>query len=175
VQVGPLLPQNEQLIDIDGEQMKVIYDMALGIGEPHYAQMIKADKIKAWTAYPEVGWDPVEMARSEFATMPGQERIDRDGTNVEVFMTAVRSHLNPEHVEVKKGDHVVWHITNIETAHDSTHGFQLGGYNISLSIEPGETTTFEFDAVNDGTYAFYCTEFCSALHLEMMGYLLVEP
>ena len=76
---------------------------------------------------------------------------------------------------LKKGDHVIWHITNVETAHDATHGFQLGGYNISLSIEPGETTTFEIDADRDGVYAYYCTEFCSALHLEMMGYMLVEP
>lgn len=173
--VGPLLPQNEQLIDIGGDKMAVIYDMPMGVGEPHYAQMIKADKINAWTAYPEVGWNPVTQSPSEFATKPGEERIERDGNNVEIFMTSVRSHLNPEHVEIKKGDHVTWHITNIETAHDATHGFQLGGYNISLSIEPGETTTFEFDAVNDGTYAYYCTEFCSALHLEMMGYMLVEP
>jgi nitrous-oxide reductase len=90
-------------------------------------------------------------------------------------MTAIRSHYTPEHVEIKKGDHVIWHITSIETAHDATHGFQLGGYNISLSIEPGESTTFEFDAVNEGTFPFYCTEFCSALHLEMLGYMLVEP
>ncbi len=173
--VGPLLPQNEQLIDIGGDKMSVIYDMAMGVGEPHYAQMIKMDKLNAWTVYPEVGWDPVTQSPSEFATKPGEERIERDGNNVEIFMTAVRSHLTPEHVEIKKGDHVTWHITNIETAHDATHGFQLGGYNISLSIEPGETTTFEFDAVNDGTYAYYCTEFCSALHLEMMGYMLVEP
>ena len=34
---------------------------------------------------------------------------------------------------------------------------------------------FEFDAVNAGTYTWYCSEFCSALHLEMMGYFLVEP
>ena len=58
--VGPLLPQNEQLIDIGGDPMKVIYDMPMGIGEPHYAQMIKADKIKAWDVYPEVGWDPID-------------------------------------------------------------------------------------------------------------------
>lgn len=173
--VGPLLPQNLQLVDIGGDTMKVIYDMAMGVGEPHYAQIIKADKIKAINAYPEVGWDPIAWAPSEFATKAGEEKIVRNGNTVEVFMTAVRSHLTPEHVKIKKGDHVIWHITNIETAHDATHGFQLGGYNISLSMEPGETANFEFDAVNDGTYAYYCTEFCSALHLEMMGYMLVEP
>lgn len=175
--VGPLLPQNEQLIDINSDHMQVLYDMALGVGEPHYAQMISADKIKdkAWNAYPEVGWDPVTNAKSEFATAPGEERIERNGNQVEVFMTAVRSHLTPEHVELKQGDHVVWHITNIETAHDATHGFQLGGYNISLSIEPSETVSFEFDADHDGTFAYYCTEFCSALHLEMMGYMFVQP
>ncbi|MCB0045496.1 MAG: Sec-dependent nitrous-oxide reductase [Caldilineaceae bacterium] len=173
--VGPLLPQNEQLIDISGDRMQVIYDMAMGVGEPHYAQIIKQDKIKAWDVYPEVGWDPIAQAPSEFATKAGEERIERNGNEVEVFMTSIRSHLTPEHVEIKQGDHVTWHITNIESAHDATHGFQLGGYNISLSIEPGETASFEFDAVNDGTYAYYCTEFCSALHLEMMGYMLVEP
>ena len=173
--VGPLLPQNEQLLDISGNSMQVIYDMPMGVGEPHYAQMIKMDKLKPWDVYPEVGWDPVAQAPSKFATAAGAERIVRNGNEVDIFMTAVRSHLTPEHVEIKKGDHVVWHITNIETAKDATHGFQLGGHNISLSIEPGETTTFEFDALNDGTYAYYCTEFCSALHLEMMGYMLIEP
>ncbi len=174
--VGPLLPQNEQLVDISGDgPMKVIYDMPMGVGEPHYAQIVKADKLSPWLTYPEVGWDPIAQAPSEFATKAGEERIERDGNNVTVYMTSIRSHLTPEHVEIRKGDHVTWHITNIETAHDATHGFQLGGYNVSLSIEPGETTTFEFDAVNDGTFAYYCTEFCSALHLEMMGYLFVEP
>ena len=173
--VGPLLPQNEQLVTLNGEKMKVIYDMTMGVGEPHYAQTIKADKIKAWNTYPEVGWDPIAQAPSAHAVKIGEEKIVRNGNQVEVFMTAIRSHYTPEHVELKKGDHVVWHITSVETAQDATHGFQLGGYNISLSIEPGESTTFEFDAVNDGTFPFYCTEFCSALHLEMAGYMLVEP
>jgi nitrous-oxide reductase len=137
--------------------------------------MIKADKIQAWNAYPEVGWDPLTQSKSPYATMLGEERVERNGNQVQVFMTSVRSHLTPEHVELKKGDHVVWHITNVETAQDAVHGFQLGGYNISLSIEPGETVTFEIDADQDGTYAYYCTEFCSALHLEMMGYMLIEP
>ncbi len=173
--VGPLLPQNEQLLDISGNPMQVIYDMPMGVGEPHYGQMIKMDKLHPWDVYPEVGWDPLTQSPSAFATKAGEEKVVRNGNEVEVSMTAVRSHLTPVHVQIQKGDHVTWHITNIETAKDATHGFQLGGYNISLSIEPGETTTFEFDAVNDGTYAYYCTEFCSALHLEMMGYMLVEP
>jgi nitrous-oxide reductase len=173
--IGPLLPQNIQLLDISSGQMKVIYDMPMGIGEPHYAQIIKTDKIKAWDVYPEVGWDPIAQAPSKYATKAGEERVVRNGNQVEIFMTSIRSRLTPDHIEIKKGDHVIWHITNIETAKDATHGFQLGGYNISLSIEPGETTTFEFDAVNDGVFAFYCTEFCSALHLEMMGYMFVQP
>lgn len=173
--VGPLLPQNEQLVTLNGEKMKVIYDMTMGVGEPHYAQTIKADKIKAWNTYPEVGWDPIAQAPSATAVKIGEEKVVRNGNQVEVFMTAIRSHYTPEHVELKKGDHVIWHITSVETAQDATHGFQLGGYNISLSIEPGESTTFEFDAVNEGTFPFYCTEFCSALHLEMAGYMLVGP
>lgn len=173
--VGPLKPQNEQLLDISGDKMNVLYDMPMGIGEPHYAQMIKADKIKAWEVYPQVGWDPLTQVPSEFAVKAGEERIERDGKNVTIYMTSIRSHLTPEHVTLKQGDNVTWHITNIETAPDATHGFDIGGQNISLSIEPGETATFQFVAQNSGTYAYYCTEFCSALHLEMMGYMMVAP
>ena len=124
--VGPLLPQNIQLVDISDGNFKVIYDMAMGIGEPHNAQIIKTDKINAWTAYPEVGWDPIKQEKSEYATLPGEERIERNGNTVEIFMTSVRSHFTPERVRVKKGDHVIWHITNIETAHDA-HGFRSAG------------------------------------------------
>ncbi len=179
--VGPLLPQNFQLIDISqpGDQMQLLYDMPIGLGEPHYAQIIKADKLKAWEVYPEIGWDPHAQAKDPNGIEAGQERVEVREENgkrvVEIWMTAVRSHYTPERVEVKKGDHVIWHITNIERARDATHGFALPGYNINLSIEPGETVTFEFDADQDGTYTFYCTEFCSALHLEMTGYFLVQP
>jgi nitrous-oxide reductase len=160
---GPLYPQNLQLIDISqgGDKMQVIYDMPLGIGEPHYAQMIKADKLKPWSVYPEIGWDP--------------HKLTRDGNKVTVMMTATRSHFTPEHVKVRQGDQVTWRITNPERTEDATHGFTLPGYNVSLSLEPGETATFEFVAKNPGVYPWYCSEFCSALHLEMMGYFLVEP
>ena len=173
--VGPLHPQNFQLVDIDNDQMRVLYDAPVGIGEPHYAQTIRAEKIKAWTAYPEVGWDPIAQAKSAVAVAPGSEGIVRDGNKVTVNMTSVRSHLTPDIVELKAGDEVTWHITNIELAQDATHGFALPGANINLSLEPGEATTISFVADTPGVYPFYCTEFCSALHLEMMGYLLVSP
>jgi nitrous-oxide reductase len=175
--VGPLLPQNFQLIDISapGTSMPLIYDMPIGIGEPHYAQIIKADKLEPWEVYPEIGWNPGTQSLDPNATLAGEERIERDGNNVEIWMTAVRSHFTPEHVEINQGDHVTWHITNVERAYDATHGFSLPGYNVNISIEPGETATFEFDATQDGVFSYYCSEFCSALHLEMVGYMLVEP
>ncbi|HRV95812.1 MAG TPA: Sec-dependent nitrous-oxide reductase [Anaerolineae bacterium] len=175
--VGPLLPQNFQLLDIDntGENMQLLYDMPIGIGEPHYAQMIKADKLEPWEVYPEVGWDPHTQAPSPDGVQIGEEKVERDGSEVEVFMTAVRSHFTPEHVEIEQGDHVIWHITNVEQALDATHGFSIPGYDINLSLEPGEAATFEFDAEEPGVFSYYCTEFCSALHLEMTGYLLIKP
>ncbi len=56
-------------------------------------------------------------------------------------MTSVRSHFTPDIVRVKEGDSITWHITNIDTAQDATHGFAIPGPNINLSIEPGETTS----------------------------------
>lgn len=175
--VGPLLPQNFQLLDIGtpGANMPLLYDMPLPDGEPHYAQIIKADKLDPWIVYPEVGWDPHAQAVDPNAPKQGEERIERNGNTVEIWMTAVRSHFTPEHVEIQQGDHVIWHITNIERAHDATHGFAIPAYNINVSLEPGETATVEFDATQDGVFSYYCTEFCSALHLEMTGYLLIEP
>ncbi len=175
--VGPLLPQNFQLLDIgvSGATMPVIYDLPIPDGEPHYAQIIKADKLDPWEVYPEIGWNPHTGQVDENVVQLGEERIERNGNEVEIWMTAVRSHFTPEHVEIKQGDHVTWHITNVERAYDATHGFSIPLYNINLSIEPGEATTFEFDATHDGVFSYYCTEFCSALHLEMTGYMLIEP
>jgi nitrous-oxide reductase len=174
---GPLLPQNLQLIDISPEvgNMTLLYDMPFTGGEPHYAQIMRADRLQAWDVYPEIGWNPITQSVDERAVMPGEEGITREGNTVYINQTAVRSHFTPERVEINAGEHVVWTITNIERARDATHGFALPYYGINLSIEPGESITFEFDADRGGVFSWYCTEFCSALHLEMMGYLLVQP
>jgi nitrous-oxide reductase len=173
--VGPLLPQNLQLIDISGEHMQLLYDMPVGLGEPHYAQMIKADKVKPIEAYKPVGTDPVSHEKDPFAVAGGQERIERKADGVHVYMTAIRSHFTPDTIRVKQGDTVHIHITSLEQAQDATHGFAIDAYNINLSLEPGEHDNVTFKADRAGVFPLYCTEFCSALHLEMAGYLLVEP
>ncbi len=175
VNVGPLLPQTFQLIDISptGESARVVYDLPIGIGEPHYAQIIKADRLKAWEVYPQVGWDPLTQTKHPKAATKG--RIVRNGKTVEVFMTAIRSQYVPDRIVVNKGDRVVIHLTNLERTRDATHGFALGPYNINASVEPGETVTIEFVADTPGVFPFYCSEFCSSLHLEMTGYLIVKP
>ncbi|MFT3685631.1 MAG: Sec-dependent nitrous-oxide reductase [Phycisphaerales bacterium] len=177
LQTGPLMPQNFQLVDINnpGTTMPVLYDMPVGVGEPHYCQMIKADKLKSWGVYPQVGWNPHTQALDPDAPKKGEEGVTREGNKVLIKTVAVRSHFTPEHVEVNEGDEVTWRIVSTETTVDATHGFCIGGYNINLSLEPGEYTEVHFTADKSGTYPFYCTEFCSALHLEMMGYLHVKP
>ena len=99
----------------------------------------------------------------------------RSPDKVEVFMPLIRSHFDPEHIEVEQGQKVVLHLTNLERTLDATHGFCITHYNVEASIEPGETVTLEFVANKPGVYPYYCVEFCSALHLEMVGYLFVKP
>ncbi|KAB2889902.1 MAG: Sec-dependent nitrous-oxide reductase [Kofleriaceae bacterium] len=172
--VGPLLPQNFQLVDLNEPKLRVIYDMPIPLGEPHYAQIIKADKIKPIEIYPP-GEDPIANETAEHAVTGGKERVERKADGVHVYMTAIRSHFTPDVVRVKAGDKVFWHLTNLEQAYDATHGFAIHAFNINLSIEPGEHADVTFVADKPGVYPMYCTEFCSALHLEMAGYLVVEP
>lgn len=172
--VGPLHPQNHQLIDISGDKMELLYDMPVPLGEPHYATAIAAEKLKPLVRY-KYGTNSRTGERHEGAVRPGQERIERDGTNVKVYMTAIRSHFTPEIVEVNEGDTVEFIITNSERAEDETHGFAVSTYDVNLSLEPGKTATAKIVADKPGAFSFYCTEFCSALHLEMTGYLMVKP
>ncbi|MCP3142059.1 Sec-dependent nitrous-oxide reductase [Pyxidicoccus xibeiensis] len=173
--VGPLLPQNFQLIDPVGPKMQMLYDAPIPLGEPHYAQMIKADKIKPVEIYKPAGMNALTHEKDPFAVEGGKERIERKPDGVHVYMTAVRSHFTPDIIRVKQGDTVHLHITNIEQAKDATHGFTVGSQNIHVSLEPGKHANVTFVADKPGVYPMYCTEFCSALHLEMAGYFLVEP
>ncbi len=171
--VGPLHPQNHQLIDISGKTMDLLYDMPIPLGEPHQAVAIRASKLHPKVRY-QMGTNTKTGKPHKGKTLAGQERIVREGKNVTVYATMVRSHINPERITVNKGDIVTMHITNLERAEDETHGFTVDNFDVHMSLEPGETSTIKFEADIEGVFPYYCTEFCSALHLEMMGYLMVK-
>jgi nitrous-oxide reductase len=172
--VGPLHPQNHQLIDISNDKMQLLYDMPLPLGEPHYVIAIDAKKLKPGVRY-KVGTDSRTDKPHPGAVRAGEEKTVRKGNKLEVFGTLIRSHITPETIEAEIGDEVTIHLTNLERAQDETHGFTVSTYNVHASVEPGKTVTVKFKADKEGVYPYYCTEFCSALHLEMQGYLLVKP
>ena len=166
--VGPSQPESSQLVDISEEKMKLLYD-AFTEPEPHYAQMIKADKLHPIEVYPkEENHHPLAIWDVKDAG------VTRTGNKVLVKMVAVRSTLTPTDFEVKAGDEVTIAITNIEQTTDELHGFGLLDYNINIVVDPGETKTVTFKAKKSGVFPFYCTNFCSALHQEMQGYFIVR-
>ncbi len=171
--IGPLHPQNHQLIDITGPKMEMLYDLPIGLGEPHDVVSIAASKLHTKPTY-TMGTNSRTGKQHPAMTLAGQERIERDGKNVKVYATAIRSHINPEHIEVNKDDNVTIYMTNLERAEDETHGFTVDNYDLHMSLEPGKTASVNFIADKEGVFPFYCTEFCSALHLEMFGYLYVK-
>ena len=113
------------------------------------------------------------MARNE-----QEVGVSRKGRTVHVKMTAIRSHFAPDNIEgIQQGDTVLFHLTNLEQDWDVPHGFAaLGSANdAELLVMPGQTRTLTWVAKYAGVYPFYCTDFCSALHQEMQGYIRVAP
>ncbi len=170
---GPELTHSAQLFDITGERMRLLLDFPTQ-GEPHYANAIEASIIKdnqlrffslAENRHPQV-------VRSERET-----GVERRGKLVRVRMASIRSHFAPDNIEgVMVGDTVLFHVTNLEQEWDVPHGFAiLGANNAELLIMPGETRTLRWVPQRAGVYPMYCTDFCSALHQEMQGYVRVSP
>ena len=166
--VGPSQPESSQLIDITGDKMKMLY-LAFTEPEPHYAQACPVELLHPIEVYPlEENKDPKAIKDIKDA------RIERNGTKVDVYVAEVRSTIYPNSVEVNKGDTVSFHITNIESTTDELHGFGLQEYNVNIVVDPGETKHLTIVANKSGVFPYYCTNFCSALHQEMQGYLLVK-
>jgi len=171
---GPELVHSAQLFDISGETMELILDFPTK-GEPHYAQAIPAEMIR-----PNVKkFYRIEDNEHPRATKgEGNARVEREGENeVHVYMTAIRSHLAPDNIEgIEVGDEVYFHLTNLEQDWDVPHGFAiLGNTNAELLVMPGQTRTLKWTPQRTGIFPFYCTDFCSALHQEMSGYVRVSP
>ncbi len=171
---GPELTQSAQIFDISGDKMQMILDYPT-IGEPHYAQSAPADLIKN---NGQLKIFKIQDNKHPYVAKGEKEtKVVRQGNKVHVYMTAIRSHLAPDNIEgIKLGDEVYFHVTNLEQDWDVPHGFAVkGAANAELLIMPGETTTLKWTPEKVGIYPMYCTDFCSALHQEMQGYIRVSP
>lgn len=167
--VGPSHPEGAQLIDIRGPKMELLYDFPT-YPEPHYAVMIKADKLK-----PEKIYSLADNADPSAVKTADQVRVVRKGKRVDAYMLTIRTHFTPDKFYVAQGDTVYFHVTNVEQDEDITHGFGILFSNCDMQVEPGETKTMRWVADKVGVTPFYCSNFCSALHQEMQGYIAVAP
>ncbi len=169
---GPELTHSAQLIDITGPQMRMLLDFPT-VGEPHYAQGLPASIIQDR----QVQTFPLEENSHPAAVKSeANTRVVREGRKLHVYMTAIRSHFMPDKIEgAQVGDSVFFHITNLEQDWDVPHGFAVtGASNAELLIMPGQTRTLVWVPIKEGVFPFYCTDFCSALHQEMQGYIRVS-
>lgn len=170
---GPEVTQSAQLYDITGEKMELLIDFPT-VGEPHYAAGCPADLVKPISKK----LFKLENNKHPYAALSDAEaRVERNGNEVHIYMTMIRSHFNPDNIEgIKVGDKVYFHITNLEQDYDVPHGFSvIGANNSELLIMPGQTETMVWEPKQVGVWPFYCTDFCSALHQEMQGYVRVSP
>jgi nitrous-oxide reductase len=170
---GPELAQSAQLYDISGDKMQLMLDFPT-VGEPHYAQALPADMITKNS----VKFFKIEENANPYVTKGEKNaKVVREGNKVHIYITAIRSHFVPDNIEgVKKGDDVYFHVTNQEQDWDIPHGFAVkGAPTAEILIMPGETCTLKWTPTKEGIYPIYCTDFCSALHQEMQGYVRVSP
>lgn len=153
--------------------MKLLLDFPT-IGEPHYATAIPAEILKE----KQMKYYNLAENQNPYATKTDADaRIERKNGEVHVYLISIRSRIVPDNIEgIKVGDTVYFHVTNIEQEWDIPHGFAVkGNENAQLLVMPGETQTLKWTPKTTGIYPFYCTDFCSALHQEMQGYVRVSP
>jgi len=170
---GPEMEHSAQLYDISGDKMELLLDFPTH-GEPHYAAAIPAEIIKNNS---RKIYKLAENEHPRKALNESETKVVREGKNVHIYMTTIRSHFSPDNIEgIKVGDKVFFHVTNLEQDFDVPHGFaMIGANNAELLVAPGQTRTLTWEAKQVGVWPFYCTDFCSALHQEMQGYIRVSP